>query len=1077
MSGRANLSIRLVVLVFLAVFGAARIAQGRTIYVDDEGPADFNNIQAAIDDSNDGDIVVVGTGRYYETINFVGRNIVVMSEAPEDPDVVAATIIDANGNDSVVIFENGETPEAVLTGFTITGGYGMAIGTEEIPEFVLFGGGVFCYQASPTIKNNVITNNHGPIEVDANGMPIALGYGVGISCIESGALVTNNIIRDNSGYAGGAMMTYLADARISNNLIYGNTAWVGGGVIIMGASQLIGNTIAANNAIIDYEGIIIDGIAGNVYAVTEAGLGQYLIVNNVICYTANGGGILFEGLFEPESVAYNNIWGNEPGDYIQIDPDTGFVIVVPGQTGINGNISKNPMFVNPVSHDYHLRQVSPCINAGDTDFVPAPGETDIDGGSRVMGGRVDMGADEWPGPWVLFVDIDATGANNGSSWEDAYNYLQDALAAASSGDEIRVAEGIYKPARPAPPPPAPMGWSSGWGAVVTSGDRTATFPLKNGVVIKGGYAGFGEPGPNARDIEVYKTVLSGDLLGNDGPDFANNGENSYHVVTGSGTDETAVLDGFTITGGNANAPPLDWPNFHGGGIYNSLCSANFANCTFKENTARYSGGGMFNDRDSRPTLANCAFIGNSAGEMGGGMHNWNSSSPTLTNCTFAGNSASVNGGGMLNSASSPTLDDCVFSENTANRDGGGVFNNESNPTVTNCTFRGNTANYDGGAMCNRESSPTVTKCVFRGNSANHGGGISNWPGSPNVKNCIFGGNSAELGGGIFNWDSSPTLSNCIFNENSARELGGGMCNLSDSMPTVNNCTFRRNSADYGGGMYNDESSPRLTNCILWGDTPEEIYGGAPVITYSDVEGDWEEEGNIDEDPCFVDPGSGDFHLRAGSPCINAGDPADDYSGQTDIDGQPRVILGRVDMGVDEFNPFEVSFKVVNKRRIGRTEFEYECRVTLENVSRFTVRNVQLEMVKASDNMTIIEPAVTFIGDIGPGGWADSVDTCAFEVDRTEAIDPAEIIWTSTCEMGDTGETVEQGGSSFVFLGMGNMAGDLTGDDEVDFEDFARLAGQWLWVGPEGGIPEDIIKDGTVNLADFAKLAEKWQGER
>jgi hypothetical protein len=137
---------------------------------------------------------------------------------------------------------------------------------------------------------------------------------------------------------------------------------------------------------------------------------------------------------------------------------------------------------------------------------------------------------------VIYVDGDASFGGNGQNWATSYRYLQDALAVAVSGDEIKVAEGIYKPDR---------------GGGNTPGNRYATFQLKNGVVITGGYAGFGEPQPDAWDIDVYETLLSGDLLGNDGPDFANNGENSYHVVTGSGTNVTAVLDGLTITGGNA----------------------------------------------------------------------------------------------------------------------------------------------------------------------------------------------------------------------------------------------------------------------------------------------------------------------------------------------------------------------------------------------------------------------------------------------------------------------------------------------------------------------------------------------
>jgi len=103
---------------------------------------------------------------------------------------------------------------------------------------------------------------------------------------------------------------------------------------------------------------------------------------------------------------------------------------------------------------------------------------------------------------IIYVDADANGLNDGSSWADAYNYLQDALATAASGDEIRVAQGIYRPDESSVKPNG-------------SGDRTATFQLINGVTIKGGYAGFGQPDPNSRNIELYETVLSGNLASND----------------------------------------------------------------------------------------------------------------------------------------------------------------------------------------------------------------------------------------------------------------------------------------------------------------------------------------------------------------------------------------------------------------------------------------------------------------------------------------------------------------------------------------------------------------------------------
>jgi hypothetical protein len=213
---------------------------------------------------------------------------------------------------------------------------------------------------------------------------------------------------------------------------------------------------------------------------------------------------------------------------------------------------------------------------------------------------------------VVYVDTDAPGGGDGSSWATAYNYLQDALADANSSTkpvEIRVAQGIHKPDH---------------GMNQHLENQYASFQLQNFVAIKGGYGGIGEPDPNARDIELYETILSGEI---------SDDEDTLHVVCGSGTDKTAVLDGFTITGGCA------WSsnNYIGGGMYNYAGSPTVRNCTFFENYAGFYGGGMCNDGNSCPTLINCIFKNNSATD-GGGMDN-EYSNPILINCTFIGNSA------------------------------------------------------------------------------------------------------------------------------------------------------------------------------------------------------------------------------------------------------------------------------------------------------------------------------------------------------------------------------------------------------------------------------------------------------
>ena len=260
---------------------------------------------------------------------------------------------------------------------------------------------------------------------------------------------------------------------------------------------------------------------------------------------------------------------------------------------------------------------------------------------------------------VLYVDDDADPNGDGLTWATAYDDLQDALSAAP--DEIRVAGGTYKPSvRSEPATP-----------------RTETFQLVSGVALYGGYVGLADPNdPDSRDIVLYKTILSGDIgmLGN-------HAVNCYHVVTGSGTDATAVLDGFTVIEGNADAAS---PYREGAGMYNDYGSPTVTNCTFCKNTA-ILGGGMYNTH-SNPALTNCTFSNNSADWDGGGMNNEHSS-PTLTSCIFSDNSAGVYGGGIVNWGGNPTLINCVFSRNVSDNVGGAISSRSSStPTATNCTI-------------------------------------------------------------------------------------------------------------------------------------------------------------------------------------------------------------------------------------------------------------------------------------------------------------------------------------------------------------------------------------------------------
>ena len=488
---------------------------------------------------------------------------------------------------------------------------------------------------------------------------------------------------------------------------------------------------------------------------------------------------------------------------------------------------------------------------------------------------------------VVHVDASATGANDGSSWCDAFQTLQAGLGIATPGTTIRVANGTYVP-----------------DANGLTDPRDATFALRSGVTLEGGYAGCGASEPEARDFVASASILNGDLNGNDEPAFVNRGDNSYHVVTAYLVDDTAVIDGFTIRGGQADGPNFgpspdskdqgsginvydSTPrlenctitdcysanhgavNDHGGAtLINCTISNNHSGniagglymhfdidttavgCTFRDNTTEGKGGGVYNKGNTTSTFLNCVFEGNTA-LFGGGMYCDNDSNPTLTNCTFAGNSAqgdaTSSGGGLYNNGgSSPTLDGCIFANNTAETKGGGMYNhNNSSPALTNSSFTNNTALLGAGMYNFIDTAPTLTNCVFEGNSASGRGGAmyntgTNPPGltRPKITGCTFIGNLAISpigeGGAIYSSvNASPDLTDCRFIGNRATVAGGAMATYapgSDPPFLMTNCTFIGNACagGRGGAMHCAITGVfQLDNCLLSGNSA--ALGGAMSI--------------------------------------------------------------------------------------------------------------------------------------------------------------------------------------------------------------------------------------------------------
>lgn len=312
-----------------------------------------------------------------------------------------------------------------------------------------------------------------------------------------------------------------------------------------------------------------------------------------------------------------------------------------------------------------------------------------------------------------YVDASATGQNNGTSWSNAYSNLQDALDAAIPSQEIWVAAGTYYPDE--------------YTDVLTpmdTDDRSSAFAMIDGISLYGGFP-VGGGSFDQRDPALHETILSGDIDQNDGSNFANNEGNAYHVLVSSDNDDSALLDGFTITGGNANGISGGHLNLGGGLLCTVGSGPMFKTCSFEGNTAVY-GGAVFHLGGGSPIFRNCSFLNNLAQSGGGaGYYQAQGVNPELTNCLFQGNVTNGSGGALSNLVTAaPTITNCSFIGNHADGYGGAIANESSStPFLLNCSLQGNSAGISGGAIDNFSTvTTTLTNCILWNNSANGSAG-------------------------------------------------------------------------------------------------------------------------------------------------------------------------------------------------------------------------------------------------------------------------------------------------------------------------------------------------------------------
>jgi hypothetical protein len=364
-------------------------------------PDEFETIQSAVAESDDGDTVLVSPGIYFENVRFLGRRILLTSYLGDrrGSRSTAETIIDGSyptnpDSSAVVYFVEGEDSTSVIRGFTLTHGAG-----KDAADGRVNGPGIWCEMGSPTIVDNHIIANSGSgiryrdeagkrlhvldNEIRLNASP---DYGGGIQ-IKAGAspggssaLIESNLILGNSANYGGALSVRFGQSNsviLRGNTVSENSSPHGAGVWSdKGHTNLrLERNVIAENAgaaviVADYDPgshvvVLNNTISGNEdgLAIESARVAE--ITNNIV--TDNGFGISISFVYN-YTISYNDVYGNAGGDYVGCEP------------GI-GDISADPMFVGGVPFDYHLTALSPCIDAGDPNSPPDPDGT-----------RADMGA-------------------------------------------------------------------------------------------------------------------------------------------------------------------------------------------------------------------------------------------------------------------------------------------------------------------------------------------------------------------------------------------------------------------------------------------------------------------------------------------------------------------------------------------------------------------------------------------------------------------------------------------------------------------------------------------------------------
>lgn len=966
--------------LFVVVCLAPTLGQARIITVDDDGPADFNSIQAAIDDANNGDTVEIQPGRYTgpgnRDIDFTGKAITVCST--EGP---TSCIIDCQhiSGHRPFAFCGGEGPTSVLRGLTLTGG--------KIYGGTVKGGGVYCTGSSPTIQECIITDNWvsggigqaargGGICVDSSSAPTIQDCVVSHNKVTAGDGESDPMGYSGSGtsaYGGGICCYQTASVTITNCLIFKNQAVGGDGGSSMvwgsnggdadgGGIYLAPNCESAIQNCTITANAISPGIKGD-SGYARPGHDGYAYGAGVHCAT-------------DASAAIKNsiVWGDTGAAEIRGSPLITYTDIAGGYSG-QGNINADPQFAAGPSGDYYLSQIasghetdSPCIDSGDapaeslpiaglttrTDEIPDAIVVDIGYHYPVSGAPLlleviapngaehltssDIYEIRWfSSPLINEVRIEYS-SDKGSTWTEVIPpnvgntrryfwtvptmYSSNCLLRLSDAHDQNVqdiSDAVFtvRPELYLFTPTYRERLFSGKVHCVkwqSKGDLSAIVVEYS---IDNRLAWHVVDPPNSGDSGRYDWIV---------PDV--NSQMCYVRLTSPEFPSLSVLsDRFMILRGNYTDRfvPLQYPT-----IQAAVDDCNDGDTVIVAN-GTYTGNGNRDISFRGKTIAvrsqcgpaDCIIDCNgTASDPHRAFHFREGENPS---CVLEGFTI-VNG----------------YTGSDSHEDsGGGILCENGSATIINCCLMNNTALGNGGAIaCSNAWGTKVINCtVTRNHAEHHGGGLST-PGGTTLANSTFTHNYADNdGGAVFGWNSSLAVTNCLFHDNQSSQ-GGAIATGGNSV-TISNSTFETNVAHRGGALACDDGTIQLANSILWNNQAEQgsalaltvtssTVGSRATLAYCDVQDtsgavylesttctvDWA-DGNIDIDPCFVDSTARDYHLLPRSPCVDMGPRnyiPDPY--MWDIDGEPRITAGRLDIGADEVGP-----KQADLSRDGMIDFE------------------------------------------------------------------------------------------------------------------------------------------------------------